>query len=83
MKPTDARLRDVLRDIWTEVLNREPADADDFFSLGGDSLAMVRILFMVEERLGLEMSVEDMFIESFVFGASADVVEKALVGAQR
>jgi acyl carrier protein len=40
-----------LAGVWEEVLGRRPeSPADDFFELGGDSLAAVRLLAKIEAR---------------------------------
>lgn len=72
------QVRDTLSGIWSEVLRADPGDDDDFFELGGDSLAMVKALFLVEERLGVEMSVDELFAESFTFASSVQAVAAAL-----
>jgi acyl carrier protein len=81
MRANDVTAREALRDIWAEVLRRRPADTDDFFELGGDSLSMVRMLILMEERLSVEVSVEDLFDGDFTFGASVIALEAALPSA--
>lgn len=73
-------VRETLGRIWLEVLKLDnpPADADDFFDLGGDSLAMVWLLSMTQDRLGADLSVEEMFEESFDFAASVRAVRAAV-----
>jgi acyl carrier protein len=75
------QVRDTLSEIWAEVLRAEPGDDDDFFDLGGDSLAMVKALFLVEERLGIELSVDELFADSFTFGSSVEAVAAAVLEA--
>ncbi|QOR34872.1 amino acid adenylation domain-containing protein [Clostridium sp. 'deep sea'] len=49
-------------DIWSEVLNVNKIGInDDFFALGGDSLKAVKIIALIETKLGLKMSVSSMF----------------------
>jgi len=49
------------------ALGREPLAADDdFFELGGDSLAAIEAAAVIEEELGFELSIEDIFIASGV-----------------
>nr|WP_179419880.1 acyl carrier protein [Streptomyces sp. TLI_235] len=38
-----------------EVFGRPTAPDDDFFALGGDSIAAVELAVLLEERLGLEV----------------------------
>lgn len=44
--------------IWAEVLQRPDGIASDsnFFELGGDSLAMMMVLFRIGEELAIELS---------------------------
>lgn len=47
----------IMADIWSEILQIQPIGIhDDYFELGGDSLATVQILSLVEDRLGAEIS---------------------------
>ncbi|HVT61264.1 MAG TPA: amino acid adenylation domain-containing protein [Thermoanaerobaculia bacterium] len=59
--PRDAVER-TLTEIWTEVL---PVDRvgihDDFFELGGNSLLAVRLMALVERRLGVELPLSSLF----------------------
>lgn len=75
---TEPGVRDVLAGIWADVLHVVPQDDDDFFDLGGDSLAMIKVLFAVEDRFGTEMSVEELFADSFTFAAGVAAVTEAL-----
>ncbi|SER22368.1 acyl carrier protein [Actinokineospora terrae] len=49
--------------IWREVLNREAVDPDDdFFAVGGTSLAAVKFLAEVEEVFGIDvLTPEDLY----------------------
>ncbi|MBP2639111.1 MAG: AMP-dependent synthetase [Firmicutes bacterium] len=48
--------------LWEEILETGPISVtDDFFQLGGDSLAAVRLLTMVEERWGQSIPLMDLF----------------------
>lgn len=54
-------------EILGAVLGRAPlAASDDFFELGGDSLAAIEAAAAVEEELGVELSIEDIFTVSGV-----------------
>jgi acyl carrier protein len=61
-----------VREILGAALGREPlAAGDDFFELGGDSLAAIEAAAAVEEELGYELSIEDIFTVSDVTELSA------------
>ena len=44
--------------LWNEALrcNTQPQPADNFFEVGGDSMAMVTLEFRIQEELGVELS---------------------------
>jgi amino acid adenylation domain-containing protein len=48
--------------IWAELLGVEPVGVhDNFFDLGGHSLSAVQVVTRIEDRMGLEISVADLF----------------------
>ncbi len=53
-------LEEQLRSLWQQALNRKVAigPQDNFFDLGGDSLAALEILGAMEERLGRSLSLQ-------------------------
>ena len=67
--------KEVMR-LWSEILGVEVASADqDFFELGGQSLAMVQFLAMVEHEFGVELPVEVLFVEGLTVAQAARVIE--------
>ncbi|MEU8438277.1 acyl carrier protein [Streptomyces sp. NPDC029216] len=52
-----APIDDVLTAVG-EVFGRPAGPADDFFSLGGDSVTAVELAVRLEERLGIEVDTE-------------------------
>ncbi|MER5357252.1 amino acid adenylation domain-containing protein [Streptomyces sp. NPDC002785] len=55
---------DELREIWSTVLGVPAArigDRDDFFRLGGQSISCILLIARVRRRLGVSISVEDVF----------------------
>ena len=61
MEPRDDVERGVLA-IWSEVLGREDVGPeDDFFDLGGESLALLRVAARLYEMFGCDLSLEEMF----------------------
>ncbi|WP_406486400.1 non-ribosomal peptide synthetase [Streptomyces sp. NBC_01563] len=60
-RPSNA-LEAALAGLWALALNRSTVGADqDFFALGGDSLAAMTLLTLVEEVFGVELSALVMF----------------------
>ncbi|MEU1041037.1 acyl carrier protein [Streptomyces sp. NPDC005551] len=54
---------DSVRAIWCRELQRDDIAADDdFFALGGQSLIMVRIQGAFMEELGVEVPMDQMFL---------------------
>ncbi|GGW53275.1 hypothetical protein GCM10010503_33080 [Streptomyces lucensis JCM 4490] len=53
---------DTVRAVWAEVLGlAEVSPYDDFFALGGQSLAAVRAVTRLREELGLPLGVQEVF----------------------
>ncbi|CRK61880.1 hypothetical protein [Alloactinosynnema sp. L-07] len=49
---------------WSEVLDiDEPAAADDFFEVGGNSLLAVSLLERIESRLDVELPIDEFFAD--------------------
>lgn len=58
LTPTEA----LVRSAWQRVLQTERIGPDDhFFTIGGDSLAAVRVLTQIEAVVGLELNVQSVF----------------------
>lgn len=80
-----------LAEIWAGIFGPEAVRPDaDFFDLGGDSLAAVRLLAHVERRLGEDALTPDLIFTDSTFGALAAAIEasappraSAATGAQR
>ncbi|MEV7010102.1 phosphopantetheine-binding protein, partial [Streptosporangium sp. NPDC051022] len=71
-------LHHTLAHIWTEVLDvPNIALGDNFFTLGGHSLAAVRLLFMVRDQLKVELSLRDLY-ETEDFAAFSARVDELL-----
>ncbi|MFV2115555.1 phosphopantetheine-binding protein [Micromonospora sp. LOL_025] len=75
----DADIGETVTLIWREVL-AIAVDADsDFFESGGHSVAVLQVLNRIQEQLGIEMSVRDLF-ENSVLGDFVDVVRTRVHG---
>ncbi len=48
-------LRNVAMDAWTKVLGVEAGPSDDFFALGGDSIAAVQVMYPISQLVGTEI----------------------------
>lgn len=84
MTQSDAVTADqVVLESWCEALDvRDAVPDDDFFNLGGNSLLAVTMLERIEERLGVQVPFEALFIEG-TYGALRDSVREAVDGARR
>jgi amino acid adenylation domain-containing protein len=72
-----AQLESAIAEIWCEVIGVPAVAADeDFFELGGDSLAAVRMLAAVEDLLLAQVSFTD-FLDAPTVAALAGVVSNA------
>jgi amino acid adenylation domain-containing protein len=73
--PPRTPLEQVLADIWGEVLGLSRIGVtDDFFVLGGHSLAAMRVVSRIEDLLGVELRLRTLF-ESPTIGELAGTVE--------
>jgi acyl carrier protein len=71
-------IKSKIRDIWSSELRlAEFSDDDDFFVLGGQSLAMMRIQRGITAELGVEVPIDQLFRVPTVT-AIADHVETML-----
>lgn len=53
--PSLASIREMLANIWTEVLGVRVTPGDDFFALGGDSIAAVQVMFPISQLIGTDV----------------------------
>ena len=61
-----------IRRMWSEELDlSDISDDDDFFSLGGHSLAMAKIQGRIEREMGLVVPMEVLFRQSTIKAISA------------
>lgn len=69
-------LAQIIESSWCRAIN-VPAvsDDDDFFDIGGHSLAVTRIVLYLRRRLGVEVDMIQVW-ETPVFGEFREVVEK-------
>jgi acyl carrier protein len=73
MTPTQA----TVAAMWTELLGVSPASADDdFFALGGQSLAMVQFLARVQENYGIELPIDLLFGGDFTVAEAAAAIDR-------
>jgi acyl carrier protein len=54
-------LSDAMRAVWQRALKKDVRDDDDFFALGGDSLAAVAVCVGLEERFHLRPRLRVLF----------------------
>ena len=54
-------VKDILKQVWTQVLqyNKPISDTDNFYRLGGDSMAAIRISAILREKHGIHMKSSD------------------------
>ncbi|WP_151484786.1 phosphopantetheine-binding protein [Streptomyces albicerus] len=73
-------IADEVRAIWCRELQRDDISVDDdFFALGGQSVIMVRIQGAFIEELGVEVPVDQMFLNPTVASISAYIESQGAV----
>lgn len=60
-----------LGDLWESVLKRAPGPNDDFFVVGGDSLAAVTLLGHINDHFGLTLRIDDFYEHSNIIDLHA------------
>ncbi|MDG9723720.1 MULTISPECIES: phosphopantetheine-binding protein [unclassified Streptomyces] len=68
-----------IAELWGECLGREVGAEDDFFALGGNSLAGIKIIERVAEDYGVQLSVRDFYLAGTP-ARNADLIEKGRAG---
>jgi amino acid adenylation domain-containing protein len=60
--PPVSDLEETVARVWREVLGRDQVGrGDNFFDLGGNSLSLIRVNSRLNQALGLELSLDDLF----------------------
>jgi len=73
VEPADD-LERVVAQVWSEVLGVSPVGVDDdFFALGGHSLAGIQIAGKLQTRLGVELDLKDFFAAPTVAGTAGSL----------
>ncbi len=73
---SDSSVLAVVSAAWREVLGLDVVrGADNFFTLGGDSLAAVRLVQSIEQRLGVSLGIQAVFEAGSLNEMSRQVVE--------
>lgn len=70
--------------IWTEILGEPAGDLQDatFFEAGGESISATRIVSRIEEELGVEIEVGDIFEEDPNLASLVRIVQARAAGSQ-
>lgn len=66
--PPGTELERIVAEVWAEVLDREIGLGQNFFDLGGHSLALARVRGLLERRLGVTLAMTDLFAAPTVDG---------------
>lgn len=75
-------LADSVRAIWCREFGLDDISADDdFFSLGGQSLIMIRIQGAYMEELGVEVPMDQMFLHPTVSSIAAYIASQDAVAS--
>ena len=75
-------LEEVLAGIWCELLGLDRVSVQEgFFDLGGHSLAAMKMLFLIEERLQIELPLQLVFETPTIEGLALTMMERMLAEA--
>ncbi|MBZ9770994.1 non-ribosomal peptide synthetase [Mesorhizobium sp. CO1-1-8] len=81
--PDDAVMRD-LTAIWKNILEIEHVDPDDsFFALGGHSLRAVRLMAQIQETMGIELRLNEIYEASTIRRLRDVIARQKSVAAPR
>ena len=72
---TDPDLVSKLGDIWSDVLGVPVKADDDFFALGGDSIAATHIMSRATEVFGFEVPIRMIFESTTLQDLAADIMD--------
>jgi surfactin/lichenysin synthetase A len=63
--------------IWRDVLRRREIDLHEtFLDLGGDSLSAMLCMSRLRKIFGIELQLEDFFLDNATISAIADMIDK-------
>ncbi len=75
-RKTEGETEQVIAQIWKEVLNTSGADvADNFFDVGGNSLTAAEMVMSIEKRLGISISIADIFSAPTIRSLSQSLID--------
>ena len=80
LTPTEQRVAALWREIMQSDVRLGPTD--NFFTLGGDSLAMTMVLFRVNETFGVELATASL-MEAPELAPFAALIDSALLAADQ
>ena len=73
---TKENIKKIITDIWNETVEVDEVDEnDDFFDLGGSSLALVRMMSAIDNRFNITLEMKD-FLDGITLGLLIENVEK-------
>ncbi|MFD9950905.1 phosphopantetheine-binding protein, partial [Nonomuraea sp. NPDC059022] len=80
--PPRTPMEESIAKIWAELLGRERVGmTDDFFTLGGHSLLVVRLIGRIDEEFGVELPLRRCFDATTVEEQALAVLEEGLTDA--
>jgi acyl carrier protein len=71
-------IEEQLTGVWKDLLQTENLTvSDDFSALGGDSLVAMSCISRVRRMFGVELSIEDFFLDNATIAGFARVIDQA------
>jgi acyl carrier protein len=79
IQPTPAAAQAALAEMWCDLLTlSEVHEDDDFFKLGGNSLAAIKLLQRVEKKFGPDALTPETLYADPRFGSVAKAIDEAV-----
>ena len=74
--PATSALSALVAAIWADVIGQPPAGDEDFFALGGTSMALMQVNFELRRRAGVEVPIAELLAAPTVNGMAGLVAQR-------
>lgn len=71
--PVKGGIRDLVVEVWSEILGVKATAEDDFFALGGDSISSIQVVTRLSEMIGVEIPPTTLYTHTTVVDWSNEI----------